>query len=132
MISADVARRLGIERGVSEFTEKLRYQARDPEQISDREILARTLREDITDATEAQWLGAYLSQAEELTKKQEELDAQRQIINETHTLIEQARKAARNCAGRYRSLRAFGLRDREKGRQRAHQQHHQYVQATVS
>ena len=87
-----------IRQSAQEVNPELRYQERDPEQISDREILVRTVREGITDATEAQWLEGYLSQAEDLTKKQEELDGQRQIINETRALVEQARKAARKRA----------------------------------
>ena len=44
VISEDVANRLGIERSESEFTERLRFQQRDPGQISDRELLATALQ----------------------------------------------------------------------------------------
>ena len=44
VISEDVANHLGIERSESEFTERLRFQQRDPDQISDRELLATALQ----------------------------------------------------------------------------------------
>ena len=74
VISEDVANRLGIERSESEFTERLRFQQRDPDQISDRELLATALQNVTQNADEWDNLRRYQKKIAALNEKQRMLE----------------------------------------------------------
>ena len=74
VISADVASNLGIERGTSEFTDRLRYQERDPDQISDRELLAAALQSVTQNMDEWDNLRRYQKKITALNEKQRLLE----------------------------------------------------------
>lgn len=74
VISADVASNLGIERGASEFTDRLRYQERDPNQISDRELLATALQSVTQNLDEWDNLRRYQKKIAVLNEKQRLLE----------------------------------------------------------
>lgn len=75
VLSADVVKRLGMkDRQTSEFTPQLRYQLRDPYQISNREILANALEGAAQNETERDWLKRYKKKARALGEKQMRLE----------------------------------------------------------
>ena len=74
VISEDVANHLGIERSESEFTERLRFQQRDPDQISDRELLATALQSVTQNADEWDNLRRYQKKIAALNEKQRMLE----------------------------------------------------------
>ena len=90
VISEDVARHLGIERGTSEFTERLMYQLQDPTQITDREILANVMESAAENQAELDFVRRYRKRIASLNEKQAELE-------ETNAAIVNARKAGKRA-----------------------------------
>lgn len=84
-----------ITQPASDFNPDSKKQARDPEQVSDRELLVTALQEEVANAEEASWLAAYKEQIGFLEETQRDYDEQRRIINKLNKKVREAQEDAR-------------------------------------
>lgn len=82
IISENVAEHLGIERSTSEFSERLMYQLRDPDQVSDRELLANAMDSAATNEAELDFVRRYRKKINELERMQARYEEVRQEIQD--------------------------------------------------